>query len=120
MKWSITYSKTTPESAEQGDNSEHGWWMPGECYHPLSDSEGHHDEVVKEAIAGEFDQEGSLSELLDMAQSLGICTREGADWFYSYGEESMNSETGETTGYCLHLHESSARHFDRVARFITH
>ena len=117
LKWSITYSKVTPESAERGDHSEHGWWMPGQLEYPLDDEDGYYCKVLEQAQAGDFDHTGTLSELISMAQELGICACEGADWFYTI-DGSINYQTSETTQYCLHLDKGSARHFDRVARFL--
>ncbi len=114
MRWSITYSKTTPGSAMYGDSSEHGWWMPGGWTYALSGAE---DGVSHAAATGAFDQVGTLRDLVDMAKSLGICTCDGAEWFYSI-DGCEDPTTGERTNYCLHLHETSARHFSRVAKFI--
>lgn len=119
MKWSITYSKVTPESAEHGDVSEHGWYMPGGWHYALSDSDGQHSQILADANNGDYDMEGTLSELIDAAQDLGICSNDGATWFYSVDAE-QDYTTGEDTFYCLHLHPDSERHFDRVARFINH
>jgi len=117
LKYSITYDVVTSESCEHGDTSESGWYLPGGWKFPLKDEDGHHADTLKDAQNGEFDLTGTLSELLDLARQLGINSFEGAEWFYSADPEE-NYTTGENTSYCLHLDDSSMRHFDRVARFI--
>lgn len=83
--------------------------MPSGWEYALSGAE---DGVFHAAATGAFDQVGTLRDLVDMAQSLGICTCEGTEWFYSI------NDCENPTNYCLHLHETSARHFNRVAKFI--
>lgn len=69
MKATITYEVTTHESAAEGANSEHGFWLPGGWEHALEDSDGHHAEVLEQSKAGLFDI--SLREALKAAADLG-------------------------------------------------
>ena len=116
MKASFTYQTVSPESAEQGDFSEHGWILPGMWKSALQDEDGHHDSVLDEARRGEFDVT-DLGEIVSFAQSLGICTGEGADWFYSVDDDE-NYETGEDTTYCLHLEGVTPATKTRILRLI--
>jgi len=116
MRASFTYETVTPESAEQGEPSEHGWILPGMWKFALQDDEGQHENVLDEARRGEFDLT-DLGEIVSFAQSLGICADEGADWFYSeYDDE--NYETGERTQYCLHFEDVTPATKTRIFHLI--
>ena len=116
MKASFTYQTVTPESAEQGDFSEHGWILPGMWKSALQDEDGHHEDVLADARRGEFDLT-DLGEIVSFAQSLGIDTGEGADWFYST-DPDVDLETGEDTTYCLHLEGVTPATKNRILRLI--
>jgi hypothetical protein len=116
MKASFTYQTVTQESAERGDYSEHGWVLPGMWKYALQDEDGYHENVLDEAKRGEFDLTG-LGEIVSFAQSLGVCTGEGADWFYSV-DDDMDYETGERTQYCLHLEGVTPATETRILRLI--
>ena len=69
MKISFTYSKVTPESAESGDFSEHGWITPGMWEYPLQDDTGYHESVIDQARKGDFDIT-DLSEAISFAEAI--------------------------------------------------
>ena len=116
MKASFTYQTVTPESAERGDYSEHGWILPGMQKFALQDDEGQHDDVLDEARRGIFDLT-DLGEIVSFAQSLGIDTGEGADWFYST-DPDVDYETGEDTTYCLHFEDVTPATKTRIFHLI--
>ena len=116
MRASFTYQTVSPESAEHGDFSEHGWILPGMWKSALQDEDGYHDSVLDEARRGEFDVT-DLGEIVSFAQSLGICTGEGADWLYSV-DDDVDYETSERTQYCLHLEDVTPATKNRILRLI--
>lgn len=109
IKYRITYSTITPESAEIGDHAEHGFFEEGGWRYPM-DSQGNCD-------GGEYVEAETLRDLLDTMRTHGIYTCEGARWFYS-DYEVEDYSTGEVVQYSLHLAPESERHFERIAKFI--
>ena len=114
-KFSITYQTVTPESAEQGDYSQHGWIMPGYWQYPLADDDGQHDDVLEQAKSGEFDL--SLSEAVSFAQSLGIYDNSGSSWFQSV-DPDQDYQTGEDTFYSLHVEGVTPSTYNRIAKLL--
>ncbi len=100
--FTMTYDKVTPESAEHGDTAENGWCLPGGWRHALRDDDGHHESVLEEAKAGEFDQDAdTLRELVDVLKEIGACHRSG-DSFYGHPSE-MNPRDGSVETLCVHV-----------------
>lgn len=126
-RFSFTYQCTTPESVEQGDLSEHGWFLPysGFC-NPLEDESGYHEAVLQAAQRGEYDV--SLSEALSEAQDLG-CTEcyhththpdTGRVSFSVYTSEWQDTDfrTGEKISHCLHVKGVSPGTAARILRYL--
>ncbi len=103
----FTYETVTPESAEHGDYSiEAGFILPGMWKFQVED----YDERQQWKI-------GDLAHYINFARSLGICTCEGADWFYSV-DPDQNYQTGEDTTYAMHITGISPYTFDRIAMLL--
>ena len=109
IKYRITYSIVTPESAKDGEVAEHGWYANG-LTHALQDEDGYHEKVSKQADLGDFDIVDDLHGLVDEAQSLGICFDGSADWAQSM-DPYIDYETGEDTSYCLHVNNPRQSHW---------
>jgi len=121
---SITYSVTTPESAENGEHAEHGWWLPGGWEHPLEDADGYHESVLEEAKAGDFDL--SVEDAVEAAISLGAVHEIQVDGTYLSARsvdaplDRANIEDGESRYYTLHVEDASPEELqsikDRLSR----
>ena len=115
IKWSISYDVVTEESATQGDTSESGYWMPGHWQYILQDDDGHHEGILKEAMNGDYDQKGTLSDMIDQANELGIIY-DGCS--FSSVDPDIDFMTGEYTTYYLHcdrIDEQSKDYNERIA-----
>ena len=115
MKISFTYSKVTPESAEQGDFSEHGWITPGMWEYPLQDDTGHHESVLDQARKGDFDIT-DLSEAISFAESLGINTDTG-NWLET-ADADQDYQTGEDTMYSMHIEGVTPSTYGRICNLL--
>ena len=60
---------------------------------------------------------GTLGSFISFAQSLGITSSEGADWFYSV-DPDINYSTGEETSYAMHIDGATPATMDRIARLL--
>ena len=115
MRATFTYSTITPESAEQGDDAESGWILPGMWKFPLRDEDGEHEETLDDARNGEFDLT-DLDEIINFAESLGICEDSG-NWMSSIDPDE-NYETGEDTFYSLHLEGVTPSTYNRIKNYM--
>lgn len=104
----FTYDTVTPESAENGDFAESGFITPGMWKYPNID----------DYESNEWSP-GDLAGLIRFAQFLGICTCEGADWFYSVDPDE-NYATGESTTYAMHVSGITPSTRNRIARLLSH
>ena len=102
----FTYQTVTPESAKHGDFDSHGFITSGHWKYDVDNYERQQWKL------------GDLASFIDFARSLGICTNEGADWFYSV-DDDINYRTGETTQYAMHIDGVTASTYNRIARLIT-
>ena len=102
----FTYDTVSQESAEHGDVEESGFITPG---------------MVKYPDIDKYDRQewklGDLSSFIAFAQSLGICTCEGAGWFYSV-DPDIDYATGEHTTYAMHIAGITPATFNRIARLL--
>lgn len=101
IKYCLTFSTVTPESAEHGDYARSGYCDEQGNLFPMPD------ELWGEE-ARKFGEENTLiadgiEEIINVAESLGIAYHGDADWCHSYGEEVLSYESGETIEYCLHV-----------------
>lgn len=67
IRCTLTYDVTTPESAEDGDTADHGFYLPGGWEHSLAGDA--REAVIAEAMAGVYDL--SLRDGLHSAVDLG-------------------------------------------------
>ena len=102
----FTYQTVTTESAKNGDFASQGFITPG---------------MWKYSVEGYVERHqwklGDLAGLIDFAQSLGICTDEGADWFYSL-DPDVNYQTGENTQYAMHINGCTPSTYERIRRLV--
>ncbi len=111
---SITYETTTPESAEHGDFAEHGWYMPGGWEYPLQDNDGHHEDVLDQARAGDFDM--TIRDAIEAAKWMGGWIDCGS-WFSTCSPDE-DYQTGEDTYYSLHPEGVTPSTYRRIARLL--
>ncbi len=102
MRYHLTYSTVTPESAEHGDHAEHGYCDENGNRFPMPE-----DCCGEEA--GKFKEEntltGSLENILAVAERLGIDKKSieyTSGWYFS-GYSVEDYSTGEEIEYCLHF-----------------
>ena len=92
IKYSITFTTITPESAEHGDFADTGFEVE--------------------------DDTDTLRDLLDIAENHGIVqnsTNDLTEWFSS-NYVITDYSTGEEKQYCLHIKDIS--HRNRVAKYL--
>lgn len=117
---SITYEKTTQESAENNENSDNGFYVDGWEY-SLHDS----DEVLKDFMENpgnykvqweKWNNDGVLKSFLQTCENLGICEDQGS-WFSSV-DPIINYQTGEHTRYSFHINGCTPTTYKRIARLL--
>jgi hypothetical protein len=91
ITYSFTYDIVTPESAEQGDTSENGWYVPGGWKYPLFNDDGSPNEAPPKL-------KGDLRAVISHAQELGIEFHPDADWGYNV-DPDLDYRTGEHTRF---------------------
>jgi len=101
---SFTYSETTPESAEHGDHSDTGFYIPG--MGKFSDRDPHIMADIQ-ANPGDYEITGSLEDMIYDAQNLGIYEPSDSTvgpgcWFSSH-PETEDYSTGADVSYSLHI-----------------
>jgi len=101
IKYCITFSTVTPESAEHGDFDRSGYCDESGNLYPTDNSK-FGEEARKEGEENTLIADG-IQDIINVAESLGIAYHGDADWCHSYGEEVLSYETGETIEYCLHV-----------------
>jgi hypothetical protein len=101
-RFSITYNVITPESSEDGDFSDHGYLADGKKEYKVSmiGITG----VEAKNIADEYFMEGTIAEIANICDNLGIISSEGSDWLSSV-DPDRNYETGEETFYSVHIED---------------
>jgi hypothetical protein len=107
----FTYEVITPESAEQGDASERGWYGPGGYFY----SDGGPDAW----------KPGALKAAIQSARSLGISEpsqypeiQTPHAWFSSV-DPDQDYSSGEATYYSLHVDGASVSTLRRIARVLS-
>jgi len=90
MQYSITYEVITPESAENGDFEETGFYIE--------------------------DGEDDLRDVINLAESLGICEDSGS-WFSSVDPE-IDYQSGAETFYSLHPRVTPAT-YNRISKILS-
>lgn len=122
IKISMTYDRTTPESAEQGDHSDHGWYEPGGWYFSICDE---HYQALEAKVGRQqaladmtpdpavFDsaEYEDLAELIEAAADY-MCDKGGletsgypyqpGDW-YTTVDPDVDYSTGEETRHSFHV-----------------
>jgi hypothetical protein len=103
----ITYDVATPESAENGDVSELGFYAPGGWKFPAP---GCH-----EGKPG--DNNLATSEVLYWAQQR-VAWRDNGDGSFYCEDRDENYQTGEDTSYAVHFSGVTAASLGRIARVL--
>jgi hypothetical protein len=118
ITFAFTYETVTPESAENGDYDDHGFFVDG-CKYSLCDDEIAHDilHVDPDSYRSKW-QLGVLEEVITQARLYGIC--EASDsyigigtWFSSI-DPDCNYVTGEDTTYALHVEGATRATMKRI------
>ena len=107
------YSTVTPESAENGDFEEHGFYMPGGWRFPIT----HTEEDAENRRECTFTLK-DFDSVISTARNLGITEHEGANWFYSHSSVEDYS-TGEEVEYTLHIEGVTPSSYARIARLLS-
>ena len=115
MRAYFTYDKTTCESAASGSFSEHGWLLPGMWEYPIEDEDGYYESTLEYAKNGKFDLT-DLGEVINFAESLGICEDSG-NWLSSI-DPDIDYQSGENTFYSLHIEGVTASTYNRIKRLL--
>lgn len=106
----ITYDVVTEESAQDGDTSDNGFWLPGGWKHSLG-IEGN----LEDARNGGFDFE--FKDAMREARDHG-CHEDGGSAFYSV-DPDIDYGTGEETRYAFHPPDKVTRaSYQRIKRWL--
>lgn len=103
ITFTFTYDKVTPESAEQGDTSDNGFYDPdGAREYSLRVPE-----IEANVRKNPKDyhvqwKPGELRHALKTARDLGCCSEDSGRWFSS-GDPDIDYRTGEDTRYAFHI-----------------
>lgn len=111
----FTYDIVTPESAEHGDTSEHGFYADGWTY-PMYNDDGS-DGTGRTYERPIWRKPGDLRDAIKAARDLGCCAESGTLWFPS-SDESVNYRTGESTSYAFHVDGVTPSTYNRIARLL--
>jgi hypothetical protein len=118
----ITYEITTPESAEDGDVAEHGFWTPGGWEHVIEDATGSNAVTLAEARDGEYDL--TIGTALRAALELGAVheierhPRGLSARSIDPAQDRSFFENGESRTYALHVKGVSAGTAARITRVL--
>ncbi len=112
----FTYDKVTPESAEYGDTSDHGFYGPGGYFYSMNVDHIRADILANKADYSPPWKPGDLRQAIHTARDLGIYEDSGR-WFDSRGEDTDYS-TGETTRYAFHPDGVTPSTYRRIARLL--
>jgi hypothetical protein len=104
MKARFTYTTVTPESAEQGDYADSGFWLPGEWRFSAEDYNREENDIT------------SAREVIQYARERGICYVVGS-WLESSGEIEDYGTCEEVT-YALHIDGVTPSTYRRIVRAI--
>jgi hypothetical protein len=121
-KFCITYEIVTPESAEDGEFAEIGWYGPGGWTYPLSDTDPERQARLVEARSGDFDL--SLRDAFKSALRLGVAGGGWNEWSDGLGfacytsSDDVSARDGSVTRYCLHGSHLSAGSVARIRRLL--
>ena len=101
---SFTYSKTTHESAEHGDHSDTGFYLPSGWEYSTRDDETLAD-IKKNP--GDYEVTDDLESILDTCRNLGIFECSSSEvhsgcWFSSH-PETTDYATGENRTLSVHI-----------------
>ena len=116
FKAGFCYDIVTTESAEIGDTAEHGWILPGMWTFPLYDDDGHHNDVLDQAQAGDFDID-DLGEAIRFAESLGI-SEDCGTCFSTSDSQIRDYSTDEHWSYSMHIDGVTPSTYRRIARLL--
>lgn len=111
VRFAVTYDKVTPESAEDGDVSERGWYMAGGWYYPVPDGlvgpeygawveeQGFYQPVDPDELdEGEDPIVRACADIV--LEYGGVETYDGTSW---YCASEQDYRTGEDTTKCIHF-----------------
>ena len=115
---SFTYSKVTPESAEHGDHSDAGFYLPGGWEYSTRDTETLAD-IKKNP--GDYEVTDDLESILDTCRNLGIseCSSSEAHsgcWFSSH-PETTDYTTGEDRTLSVHIQGELSENIEFLSWF---
>jgi len=106
MRFLVTYETVTEESAEHGDNADHGYVMPGQWRYSLLDDTLDHPNQ---------DYSMTLREALDLASPDQDCGR----WFSETSESRCNYRTGEVEQRAIHpARDITPASYNRLKRLL--
>lgn len=122
ITFAFTYDVVTPESAENGDTDDHGFFVDG-CKYSMMDEDIRRD-IVKDdpdSYRSKW-QPGVLEEVITQARLHGICEASDSDigtgtWFSSI-DPDCNFVTGEDTTYALHVDGVTRATMKRIHRLL--
>ena len=101
IKYCLTFSTVTPESAENGDSNQSGYCDQSGNLFP-TDKSKFGEEARKEGEENTLIADG-IRDIIQVADEFGIAYHGDADWCHSYGEDVLSYQDGETIEYCLHV-----------------
>ena len=104
----FTYDVVTPESAEDGDVAERGFYESGGWQYQVPGTGDVYEKPVWKP--------GKLRCFIKTARDLG-CAGDCGRWFESGGEDT-DYRTGETTSYAAHIEGCTRSTYARIARLL--
>lgn len=110
----FTYHTTTPESAEQGDHADHGFYEPGGWRYSMNDPRIAADIQANRGDYSPAWKPGALKSAIKSARDLGI-TEDSGSWFASV-DADPDYMTGEDTFYGFHVSDVTPATYRRIAR----
>lgn len=117
IKIQITYDKVSPESAEDGDFSDHGFYGEGGWYFSIADESFEErcnkvgrDQALKD-MTPEPDEFDTVAEAVDFLSNYGpfeascypLCESGGHDCWVTQADGDQDYSTGEVTRLSFHL-----------------
>lgn len=109
-----TYDVVTPESAENGDTSDHGFASPDGWTFSLNDPEVAKDTEENPELYWVPVSPGDVRDAVQWAQEYG-CTRDNGDGSFYSEDPSVDYATGEETSYAIHFRGFSPRALHIIA-----
>lgn len=105
----FTYDTVTPESAEDGDFADHGFYEPGGWFYSVAESG-----YTPEKDSTRPWKIGELKRAIESARDLRIYEDSGSWW--SSVDPDTDYSTGEDTRYSLHVGGVTPATYRRISR----